>query len=243
MVSSLPSQLGPASRAGRSPSEPDTSSAVDIAGRLRRAILEGAYAYRERLPSERRLAIELGAARGTIRAALNELEALNLVTRRIGSGTFVRYRGHADQEDIAALTSPLELIDVRLAVEPPVARLAVMHANAQDLARIGEALERLEAVAEDADAFSRADEAFHLCLAESTRNPLMVWLYRHINGVRGHPQWSARKDKILSPARIEQYNRQHRALYDALVSRDAEAAVGVIVDHLEKARADLVGVK
>jgi len=42
---------------------------------------------------------------------------------------------------------------------------------------------------------------YHLTLAECSKNPVMQWLYRHINDVRGHAQWSARKDKILSPAR------------------------------------------
>jgi DNA-binding GntR family transcriptional regulator len=69
----------------------------------------------------------------------------------------------------------------------------------------------------------------------------MVWLYRQINDVRGHRQWNRMKNKILTAARIRDYNAQHRALYDALRSRDVEAAVATIVRHLEKARRDLVG--
>ncbi|TDJ15137.1 MAG: FadR family transcriptional regulator [Gammaproteobacteria bacterium] len=213
-----------------------------IVTRLRRAILDGDYGYRERVPSERHLAVEYGAARGTVRAALEQLEDMNLVIRRPGSGTFVRYRGHADDEDIAEHTSPLELIEVRLSVEPSVARLAVVHANAQDIERLADALMRVEASEDDAESFSRADETFHLALAESTRNPLMVWLYRHINDVRGHRQWSARKDKILTPDRIIAYNKQHRALFKAIESRDTQEAANIMTRHLEKAREDLLGV-
>lgn len=218
------------------------SGSARIVTQLRRAILDGDYSYRERVPSERNLAAEYGAARGTVRTALEQLEDMDLVIRRPGSGTFVRYRGHADDEDIAEHTSPLELIEVRLSVEPSVARLAVMHANAQDIERIGEALTRVEASRDDPESFSRADETFHLALAESTRNPLMVWLYRHINDVRGHAQWNARKDKILTPERIVEYNRQHRALFTAIVSRDTQGAVDIMTRHLEKAREDLLGV-
>lgn len=213
-----------------------------IVTRLRRAILDGDYGYRERVPSERHLAVEYGAARGTVRAALEQLEDMNLVIRRPGSGTFVRYRGHADDEDIAEHTSPLELIEVRLSVEPSVARLAVVHANAQDIERLADALMRVEASEDDAESFSRADETFHLALAESTRNPLMVWLYRHINDVRGHRQWSARKDKILTLDRIIAYNKQHRALFKAIESRDTQEAADIMTRHLEKAREDLLGV-
>lgn len=214
---------------------------TSVAAELRRAILEGTYAYRDRLPPERELAEHFGVSRGTVRTALGLLEEMDFVTRRMGSGTFVQYRDHANEEDIAELTSPLELIDVRLSVEPPMARLAVMHANARDLGRMETALAQVESATEDGEAFSRADEAFHLTLAESTRNPLLLWLYRHINNVRGHNQWNARKDKILTRERISEYNQQHRELYTAIASRDIERAVHTITKHLEKARADLLG--
>jgi len=231
---------GPAT--GASPARPIPSGSARIVTHLRRAILDGEFAYRERVPSERELAAEFGAARGTVRTALKQLEDMNLVLRRPGSGTFVRYRGHADDEDIAGQTSPLELIEVRLSVEPSVARLAVMHANAQDLERMEEALMQVEACNNDPEYFSRSDETFHLALAESTRNPLMVWLYRHINDVRGHAQWNMRKDKILTPEHIVAYNKQHRALFAAIASRDTQSAVHIMTRHLEKARGDLLGV-
>ena len=240
MAGSAQAQPGTA-RPPTSPARTATGGSARIVTQLRRAILDGVYGYRERVPSERELAAEFGAARGTVRTALKQLEDMSLVTRRPGSGTFVRYRGHADDEDVADQTSPLELIEVRLSVEPSVARLAVMHANAQDIERIEEALTRVEACDGDPELFSRADEAFHLALAESTRNPLMVWLYRHINAVRGHAQWSSRKDKILTPERIQEYNAQHRALYTAIRSRDTRLAGDVMTRHLEKARADLLG--
>jgi len=228
--------------------QPDLPSAVSvgsaaIAARLRQAILEGRYADGERLPAERELAQHFDASRSTVREALRRLEETNLVSRRVGSGTFVTYRTAFDSNNIAEVTSPVELIDVRLAIEPQMARLVVSHATARDLERMGEALRQVEAANRDSEAFSRADEQFHLALAESTRNPLMVWLYRQINDVRCHAQWDAMKDKILISERIDEYNRQHRALYDALCSRDADAAVRIVTEHLEKARRDLLGVE
>jgi DNA-binding GntR family transcriptional regulator len=48
------------------------------------------------------------------------------------------------------------------------------------------------------------------------------------------------KEKILTPEVIADYNRQHRAIFDALNERDAQRAQGLINEHLEKAREDLV---
>ena len=59
--------------------------------------------------------------------------------------------------------------------------------------------------------------------------------------MRCHSQWEEMKDKILSAQRIEEYNRHHRRLFEALRSRDMEAAVSAISDHMEQARRDLLG--
>ena len=218
------------------------AGSADIAVRLRKQILKGDYEFGERLPPERQLASYFGTSRSTVREALRQLERTNLITRRIGSGTFVNYREYSSEEEIAETTSPVELMEVRFAVEPSMVRLAVLNATARDLERFRQALEEVEAADQDPDEFSRADEAFHLALADCSRNPLMVRLYRHINDVRGHNQWSARKDKILTLESIAGYNRQHRTLYEAVVTRDMEGAVQAITRHLEKARADLLGV-
>ena len=49
------------------------------------------------------------------------------------------------------------------------------------------------------------------------------------------------RNKILSPEEIDEYNRQHRALFEAIEHRDMISAVRHINEHLEKARQDLMG--
>ena len=46
----------------------------------------------------------------------------------------------------------------------------------------------------------------------------------------------------FTPERIAEYNAQHRALFVAIESRDTQGAVDIMTRHLEKARADLLGV-
>lgn len=216
-------------------------SAADVALRIRQAILDGQYQYQERLPAERHLAQEFGTARGTIRQALGRLEDMNLVQRKIGSGTYVNYLAQSDHERIAESISPVELIDVRLVVEPDIARMAVANANTKYLRELRDALLALEVAGGDPDAFSKADETFHLKMAQCSQNPLLVWIYQLINEVRGHNQWDVRKNKILTPENIAEYNAQHRALYEAVERRDATTAINIITEHLNKAKSQFIG--
>lgn len=217
--------------------------AAGLAEQLRRDIVNGVYGWNERLPAERQLAAHFGASRGTIRAALRRLQDMNLVARRVGSGTYITYHGVAgDHIGIDKITSPLELIEARLAVEPYLARLAVMHASTADLEHMQAALERTEATIDGPDQFSEADERFHLALAECAGNPLLLWIYSRINDIRHQTQWSARKNEVLTAERIAAYNHQHRELFTAIGKRDVRRAVAVITAHLEKARRDLLGV-
>lgn len=212
-----------------------------IAARLRRAITDEVYAFGDRLPPEREIARSFGASRTTVRKALHQLEQRNFVERKIGSGTFVVYGHQAGDRQIADITSPLELIEVRLAVEPHIIRLAVLHGTARDIEAMGETLAALERAGDDREQFTLWDQRFHMALAAATHNPLMVWIYRQINEVRGHTQWSKAKDKVLTPSRIAGYNAQHRALFEAVQSRDPDTALDLITRHLTEARRDLVG--
>ncbi len=222
---------------------PRSGDANSVSAALRRQILNGDFLHDEKLPAERALADQFSCSRGTVRAAMERLEEQQLIERRIGSGTFVSYRMQADDIEIANITSPLELIDVRLGIEPQIARLAVAHASARDIARLEKSLLVAEQCSENSDpeSFTQADEIFHLTLAECTGNALMLWVYKHINDVRSHRQWSAMKDKILKPARVRKYNQQHRELYEAIAHRDADAATDVTYAHLDMARRDLLG--
>jgi DNA-binding FadR family transcriptional regulator len=212
-----------------------------ITGQLRQAILEGRYAPGEKLPAERKFASAFGASRATIRTALSRLETERLVTRRLGAGTFVNADVQAANEEVAELTSPLELIEVRLGFEPNMVRLAVLNATARDIERLESAIARMPAAAFDSESFTIWDIEFHQLIAAATRIPLMVWMYRQINDVRTHSQWNAMKSKVLTPERIAEYNEQHLSLYEAIRARDIEAAVAIVTNHLQYARRQLLG--
>jgi len=214
-----------------------------ISASLRRAIETGAYGDGDQLPPERELAATFQAARSTVRRALDQLEQAGLVSRRLGSGTYVTATAASEAADglaVADLISPLQLIEARFAVEPHTTRLAVLHATRRDLGDMEIVLSRSEASGGDKDAFSRWDAEFHLLIARASRNPLLVNVYSQINAVRLHAQWNAMKEQVLTPDAIAEYNAQHRDIHQALDQRDAQLAQRLVTEHLEKARSVLL---
>lgn len=218
-----------------------TSGVSTITGYLQRAIETGAYSEGERLPPERQLAETFKAARSTVRRALDKLEREGLVSRRLGSGTFVGAPIRAGKRTIELVDelSPLQLIEARIAVEPFTTRLAVLHATRRTLDELENVLAHAEATG-DKDEFSKWDGEFHLLLARASANPLLLNVYRQINHVRLHAQWDAMKEKVLIPDVIAGYNHQHRGILNAIHVRDAHLAQMLMTDHLERARDDLV---
>ena len=236
-MKSADTKLGSISRAGPNRIGVTTSK---VAVQLRRRILEGEYSYEERLPAERNLAEEFAVSRGTIRSVLQILEQQHLVTRQIGSGTYVSHKEITNQQEISSITSPLEMVEVRIAIEPQMVRLAIANASSRDLEEMRNALRQCEACDGDSEKFARADTAFHMALAHCSKNKLMYWLYERISEVRQHSQWRSMKSKLLTPGRMDYYNSQHHALYDAIASRDTARAVKLIKDHLFGVQEDLL---
>jgi GntR family uxuAB operon transcriptional repressor len=234
----------PTARGNQSPRKPNGNrvgvTTGNIVTQLRRQIMEGDYSFEERLPAERNLAEEFGVSRGTIRSVLQILEQQHMVTRQMGSGTYVSYRETTNQQEIASVTSPIEMVEVRIALEPQLVRLAIANASSRDLEELQDALIQCEACDGDSELFARADTAFHMALAHCSKNKLMYWIIDRISEVRRHSQWGRMKSKLLTSERMDYYNRQHRALYEAITARDTLRAVKLIKDHLYGVQDDLL---
>ncbi|MEL7470048.1 MAG: FadR/GntR family transcriptional regulator [Pseudomonadota bacterium] len=214
-------------------------NARDITLDLRRQITNAHYSMDARLPPERTLSEEYGVARGTVREALKTLEDMGFVERRAGSGTYVTYASGSPTASVIETTRPLELVDARFALEPHMVRLAVLHATEADLERAETHLAVMESGSESRR-FADTDEQFHLALADAARNPMIRWMMEKTHEVRSHAQWARMRTLTLNPAIITKYNRQHRAIVNAIRSRDAEAAAQAMRDHLDTARRSLV---
>src|SRR5271154_6482127 len=141
---------------------------------------EGAFnrlvdALRERfaaegsLPAERIIAKQLNVKRHQLRGVLEVLRANGEIgpptSRRGGSGL-------RREESLIRTTNPIEVIEMRFAIEPSLARLAALRATPLQIAHILRAATTSGGVDTGA-----ADLVFHKTIAASTRNSLAAALY------------------------------------------------------------------
>jgi GntR family transcriptional regulator len=78
---------------------------VQIQAFLRKSIEQGRFRPQERLPSEQDLASRFGTTRATVAKALQQLVFEGLISRRVGSGTFVSSPSLDDRVDTTLLES------------------------------------------------------------------------------------------------------------------------------------------
>lgn len=211
-----------------------------IVRQLEARILEGTLRPGERLPPERELAQRLDVSRPSLREALQKLEALGLVETRQGGGTYV------SAVLAPTLTDPLvqlfqrhpetvyDLLEFRQALEGIAAFYATRRATAADreilerrFAAMDEAHRRADPVAEAA-----ADAELHLAIAEAAHNVVLLHIMRGLFDLLRRGIVSSRERLYTREGVREVLLRQHRALYEALLAGDAEAARTAAHDHL-----------
>jgi len=217
--------------------------ARSIATQIKRAIETGTLTNGDQLPPERELSERYEASRSTIRKALNILETDGLISRKVGSGTFIDYSGSTeiDVDNVVDQISPIQLIETRIGFERQMLRLAVVHATARNIERMENILDAMEASENDREHFTQQDSEFHLTLAKASGNPLIVQLYNQINEIRTHSQWRNARELVLSPEKIRAYNVFHRDILNGLKNRSISNAIEALNAHMELAQKDLMG--
>jgi DNA-binding FadR family transcriptional regulator len=188
-----------------------------------------------RLPTERRLADELGVTRAAVRLALSYLEAEGRVSREVGRGTFLRAAG-----DGADDVGPADVMTARELFEPQVIPLVVVHATARDFAELDRCLEGGDA-AHSVEAWEWWDAAFHRAIVEAAHNRLLLRMYISIEAARHGPLWGNLKQSNDSPERRVVYREDHRRIVEALRAREVEPALDATRAHLARVRANLLG--
>lgn len=198
-----------------------------------------------RLPPERELAAKLGCSRETLRTCLDAAEAEGRIWRHVGQGTFrgPRPRGMPVRDRLLVeATSPTELMEARLIIEPQVAAAAARRANPEDVEYLRE---RVDAglQARDRSACEQADGAFHRSVAEVAGNPVLIGVLVFLSGARRRAVWQREWDRTYRRLGVDEFrnehSRQHMAVVDAIANADAPTAERAMRDHVAAIQAEM----
>ena len=139
----------------------------------------------DRLGTEQGLAAEFGVSRPTLREALRLLASSHLIRASRGprGGIFVASTpnegiGRSLSESISTMletqsVSLSELVEARLQLEVPLARLAARNATAETILKLDAAITEQEGKHPASDAFRLADACFHRTIAAAAGNDLL----------------------------------------------------------------------
>jgi len=228
----IPSASEPAFNPGpaAAPLAVRASGAKALARHLSEAIAKGVLPSGFKLASERVLAEQFQASRGSVRRVLSDLKQRGLITQAVGSGTFVA-AADGTSEDAVAQVSPAELMAGRILIEPLLPALIVQHATRADFARMAECLLAAEAAA-SIEEFEQWDGALHQALAEATHNKFILQVMALASRVREQGEWGRLKRDSMTAERRRRYQEQHRQIVAALQDRDEEKARLLLKQHL-----------
>lgn len=157
---------------------------------------------------ELRLAEECGISRTPLREALKVLAAEGLVTMKVRRGAYVTEVSDKDLADVYHLLALLESdgagVVAERATDAQRAELQTLHAE-------------LEAAVKNRERFFTINERFHLRLLEIADNR---WRMQMVSDLRKVMKLN-RHNSLLKTGRISESLAEHRAIMEALLSRDA----------------------
>jgi GntR family transcriptional regulator, transcriptional repressor for pyruvate dehydrogenase complex len=208
---------------------------LEVANRIKELIRKEKLKPGDKLPNEMQLAKLFGVSRPTVREAVKSLVSQNIIEIQRGKGTFVSETpGIASDplglDFVVGEDLHLSLIEVRLLIEPGVARLAAERGTHADIDRIGEYLQEMGNNVDRHEVGMGTELEFHRSIAEATENPVIMRLVpiimdAIIKTYRDAPRTSEDHRQALI---------EHTAIFNSIKMRDKDGAYMAMQKHLEK---------
>ena len=204
------------------------SLADQVYDALETDILSGKYARGDVL-TENKLCEIMGVSRTPIREALRRLEQENLI-KESGKGSIVIGISEKDLEDI---------FTIRFQIEGIAAEKAAKNCTEAELEQLRNALELQEfyLLKHNADEIKSMDNRFHetlyLISGSFTFYNILLSLHKKVQKYR--------KASIQSNSRANESVEEHKLIFDAIASRDAEKAKYYAEKHVKNAYKHIIG--
>lgn len=208
--------------------------AAQVINQLTDLIRGGSLKPGDRLPSEREMAEQLGVSRPPLRESLRALEYAGIIETRYGDGIYVK------SDEFPIDSNPMfsnllnqftleEMIEMRKIVEKAAVRFAIERAEEDDFDALKKIQDKTRKSIGDKEKFIECDFAFHSAIAEAAGNSM---LYKTVQTMR---KLMAEFNHELLGSKTYRTNvsTQHGIILDAIMKRDATAALEAMDKHLD----------
>ena len=198
------------------------SLAMQVFERIETDILSGAY-QRGDIITELGLCSDLGVSRTPVREALRMLSQEDLI-EETSRGAVVIGVTNEDIQDI---------FNIRLKIESDAAYLAAKNMSEEEIKELYERLELHEfyAMKKDADRMKEVDSEFHNILYRGSGS---ITYYNTLKLLHRKAQ-RYRKASVSDKDRAISSLKEHRAIYEAIASRNTEEAKAAAETHVKNA--------
>jgi len=211
---------------------------VDVLFQLQDYLIKEKISPGQKLPSERELALLFDVSRISIREALAILETKGLVERKVGGGTFstgtANFAVTSLVQEVAKKRDMIkEPMEVRRVLEPQLARLAATNITDKLLLKLKTNMNRQKQKLSKGQDITDLDREFHFTIAKAANNSIFLGLVEALR----YALEETRAKSLHATGGMKASYQGHEAIYDALKSRDpdaAEKAMAVHMVHVEK---------
>ncbi|MFC0273470.1 FadR/GntR family transcriptional regulator [Metabacillus herbersteinensis] len=226
--------------------EPRKKTYQVVVDQIKEYFLNGELKPGDKLPTERELANLFNVSRTSVREALKKLEIKGLIEIRQGSGSFIK------TSESSTLTVDLsstiihaekkliyEILELRRVLEVECAFLASRRATSEDLERIREALEMMDRSKNDVELGLQADVSFHINIVRASHNSIFLQLIQTLSEHMHNTIQATRRHRLANPERVQDTIDEHKEIYLAIASGDADLAKHLMEKHITQIRKEL----
>ncbi len=141
---------------------------IQIYNQILSEIQSGAFQVGDKLPAERELCEQFGVSRVPVRQALSALELNGFIYSRQGEGVYVKeFQTEAENSQSTLLTestSPEDIVEARMNIEPLIVRFAALRATEEDIKDLRATIDKMEEETNAGVYVPETDEALHIDL-------------------------------------------------------------------------------
>jgi len=211
----------------------------EIVKQIEEAIIQNKYNPGDKIPSEKEMCEIFDVSRTVIREAIQKLSARGLIEVRKGSGIYVQEYAEKYVTDTMELYLELNLnidyikhvMEIRKLFEPQLARIAAQSRSEEDVKKINKTINELnECDVKDFKKEGKLDKKFHMQIARSCGNPLILTMFKPIFQLMPKIRSLVYKDNIDIKSNALEY---HQKIFDKIKDKDGKKSYNEMQKHLE----------